>query len=179
MQAWAHTGESVDLLRGRRGSSMRWSNSPWYRLRLGQNSSPRLPAPLVSSAREGSEHLLGCPGCQVLINADVVPCLYFQKHLLCFLSPHSLKVKLYCSPVTKELLLTNWKYKFWENHIVSFCLFLNWHFPSSDSREEDAPPYSEMSKCWCRCSVPGLKCLYRYACPCCLLGSMGLALFSV
>uniref|UniRef100_A0A8B9QTP0 Protein artemis n=1 Tax=Anas platyrhynchos TaxID=8839 RepID=A0A8B9QTP0_ANAPL len=31
----------------------------------------------------------------------------------------SLKVKLYCSPVTKELLLTNWKYKFWENHIVA------------------------------------------------------------
>ncbi|XP_010135547.1 PREDICTED: protein artemis, partial [Buceros rhinoceros silvestris] len=30
-----------------------------------------------------------------------------------------LKVKLYCSPVTKELLLTNWKYKFWENHIVA------------------------------------------------------------
>lgn len=42
---------------------------------------------------------------------------------LWFLSPHSLKVKLYCSPVTKELLLTNWKYKFWENHIVSLCLF--------------------------------------------------------
>ncbi|XP_009465567.1 PREDICTED: protein artemis [Nipponia nippon] len=32
---------------------------------------------------------------------------------------HSLKVKLYCSPVTKELLLTSWKYKFWENHIVA------------------------------------------------------------
>ncbi|XP_042648283.1 protein artemis isoform X2 [Tyto alba] len=31
----------------------------------------------------------------------------------------SLKVKLYCSPVTKELLLTNWKYKFWENHVVA------------------------------------------------------------
>ncbi|XP_066835863.1 protein artemis isoform X1 [Anser cygnoides] len=31
----------------------------------------------------------------------------------------SLNVKLYCSPVTKELLLTNWKYKFWENHIVA------------------------------------------------------------
>ncbi|XP_027495431.1 protein artemis isoform X2 [Corapipo altera] len=31
----------------------------------------------------------------------------------------SLKVKLYCSPVTKELLLSNWKYKFWENHIVA------------------------------------------------------------
>ncbi|KAM6320933.1 protein artemis [Aegotheles albertisi] len=31
----------------------------------------------------------------------------------------SLKVKLYCSPVTKELLLTSWKYKFWENHIVA------------------------------------------------------------
>ncbi|XP_062487892.1 protein artemis isoform X1 [Pezoporus occidentalis] len=31
----------------------------------------------------------------------------------------SLKVKLYCSPVTKELLLTNWKYRFWENHIVA------------------------------------------------------------
>ncbi|XP_010154931.1 PREDICTED: protein artemis, partial [Eurypyga helias] len=30
-----------------------------------------------------------------------------------------LKVKLYCSPVTKELLLTSWKYKFWENHIVA------------------------------------------------------------
>lgn len=44
---------------------------------------------------------------------------------LCFLSPHSLKVKLYCSPVTKELLLTSWKYKFWENHIVSLYLFWN------------------------------------------------------
>uniref|UniRef100_A0A8C5THD6 Protein artemis n=1 Tax=Malurus cyaneus samueli TaxID=2593467 RepID=A0A8C5THD6_9PASS len=33
--------------------------------------------------------------------------------------PSVLKVKLYCSPVTKELLLTNWKYKFWENHIVA------------------------------------------------------------
>ncbi|KAM6213590.1 protein artemis [Sarcoramphus papa] len=31
----------------------------------------------------------------------------------------SLKVKLYCSPVTKELLLTSWKYKFWQNHIVA------------------------------------------------------------
>ncbi|XP_033018140.1 protein artemis isoform X4 [Lacerta agilis] len=31
----------------------------------------------------------------------------------------SLKVRLYCSPVTKELLLTNPRYKFWENHIVS------------------------------------------------------------
>ncbi|XP_064299645.1 protein artemis isoform X1 [Phalacrocorax carbo] len=31
----------------------------------------------------------------------------------------SLKVKLYCSPVTKELLLTSWKYKFWEHHIVA------------------------------------------------------------
>ncbi|XP_053107355.1 protein artemis isoform X2 [Hemicordylus capensis] len=31
----------------------------------------------------------------------------------------SLKVCLYCSPVTKELLLTSPKYKFWENHIVS------------------------------------------------------------
>ncbi|XP_042671454.1 protein artemis isoform X1 [Centrocercus urophasianus] len=31
----------------------------------------------------------------------------------------SLKVKLYCSPVTKELLLTNSKYEFWENHIVA------------------------------------------------------------
>ncbi|OXB58550.1 hypothetical protein ASZ78_007089 [Callipepla squamata] len=31
----------------------------------------------------------------------------------------SLKVKLYCSPVTKELLLTNPKYKFWENHVVA------------------------------------------------------------
>ncbi|KAH0616420.1 hypothetical protein JD844_027502 [Phrynosoma platyrhinos] len=31
----------------------------------------------------------------------------------------SLKVRLYCSPVTKELLLTNPRYKFWENHIVA------------------------------------------------------------
>ncbi|XP_060114255.1 protein artemis isoform X2 [Heteronotia binoei] len=31
----------------------------------------------------------------------------------------SLKVCLYCSPVTKELLLNNPTYKFWENHIVS------------------------------------------------------------
>ncbi|XP_032655858.1 protein artemis [Chelonoidis abingdonii] len=30
----------------------------------------------------------------------------------------SLKVHLYCSPVTKELLLTSPKYKFWENRIV-------------------------------------------------------------
>ncbi|XP_053572476.1 protein artemis [Bombina bombina] len=31
----------------------------------------------------------------------------------------SLKVNLYCSPVTKELLLTNPKYAFWENRIVA------------------------------------------------------------
>ncbi|KAG8439999.1 hypothetical protein GDO86_005969 [Hymenochirus boettgeri] len=31
----------------------------------------------------------------------------------------SLKVHLYCSPVTKELLLTSPKYAFWEKHIVS------------------------------------------------------------
>nr|XP_020027160.1 protein artemis [Castor canadensis] len=31
----------------------------------------------------------------------------------------SLKVFLYCSPVTKELLLTNPKYKFWEKRIIS------------------------------------------------------------
>ncbi|XP_020653420.3 protein artemis isoform X2 [Pogona vitticeps] len=31
----------------------------------------------------------------------------------------SLQVRLYCSPVTKELLLTNPKYKFWENHIAA------------------------------------------------------------
>nr|XP_042715367.1 protein artemis isoform X4 [Chrysemys picta bellii] len=31
----------------------------------------------------------------------------------------SLKVHLYCSPVTKELLLTSPKYKFWENRIVA------------------------------------------------------------
>ncbi|XP_067173034.1 protein artemis [Apteryx mantelli] len=31
----------------------------------------------------------------------------------------SLKVNLYCSPVTKELLLTSSKYKFWENRIVT------------------------------------------------------------
>ncbi|KAG7456172.1 hypothetical protein MATL_G00248970 [Megalops atlanticus] len=31
----------------------------------------------------------------------------------------SLTVKLYCSPVTKELLLSNPKYGFWENHIVA------------------------------------------------------------
>ncbi|KAM4828512.1 protein artemis isoform 1-T1 [Thomomys bottae] len=31
----------------------------------------------------------------------------------------SLKVFLYCSPVTKELLLTNRKYRFWEKRIVS------------------------------------------------------------
>uniref|UniRef100_A0A8C4K449 Protein artemis n=1 Tax=Dromaius novaehollandiae TaxID=8790 RepID=A0A8C4K449_DRONO len=31
----------------------------------------------------------------------------------------SLKVNLYCSPVTKELLLTSSKYKFWENRIVA------------------------------------------------------------
>ncbi|KAF7246592.1 Protein artemis, partial [Varanus komodoensis] len=31
----------------------------------------------------------------------------------------SLTVCLYCSPVTKELLLSNPRYKFWENHIVA------------------------------------------------------------
>uniref|UniRef100_A0A8D0H2H0 Protein artemis n=1 Tax=Sphenodon punctatus TaxID=8508 RepID=A0A8D0H2H0_SPHPU len=31
----------------------------------------------------------------------------------------SLKIHLYCSPVTKELLLTSPKYKFWENRIVT------------------------------------------------------------
>ncbi|XP_006894347.1 PREDICTED: LOW QUALITY PROTEIN: protein artemis [Elephantulus edwardii] len=31
----------------------------------------------------------------------------------------SLKVYLYCSPVTKELLLTNAKYRFWEKRIIS------------------------------------------------------------
>ncbi|XP_001515535.2 protein artemis isoform X1 [Ornithorhynchus anatinus] len=31
----------------------------------------------------------------------------------------SLKVYLYCSPVTKELLLTSPKYRFWENRIIS------------------------------------------------------------
>ncbi|XP_041059264.1 protein artemis isoform X2 [Carcharodon carcharias] len=31
----------------------------------------------------------------------------------------SLKLKLYCSPVTKEILLTSSKYKFWENDIIA------------------------------------------------------------
>ncbi|XP_020376958.2 protein artemis [Rhincodon typus] len=31
----------------------------------------------------------------------------------------SLKLKLYCSPVTKEILLTSRKYKFWENYIIA------------------------------------------------------------
>ncbi|XP_078092106.1 protein artemis isoform X2 [Mustelus asterias] len=31
----------------------------------------------------------------------------------------SLKLKLYCSPVTKEILLTSSKYKFWENYIIA------------------------------------------------------------
>uniref|UniRef100_A0A480NE10 Protein artemis isoform a-like n=1 Tax=Sus scrofa TaxID=9823 RepID=A0A480NE10_PIG len=31
----------------------------------------------------------------------------------------SLKVSLYCSPVTRELLLTNPRYRFWEKRIVS------------------------------------------------------------
>ncbi|XP_078409041.1 protein artemis isoform X2 [Cetorhinus maximus] len=31
----------------------------------------------------------------------------------------SLKLKLYCSPVTKEILLTSSKYKFWENYIMA------------------------------------------------------------
>lgn len=45
-------------------------------------------------------------------------------HLFFFFFPsYSLKVKLYCSPVTKELLLTNSKYAFWENHIVSLLFF--------------------------------------------------------
>lgn len=76
---------------------------------------------------------------------------------LWFLSPHSLKVKLYCSPVTKELLLTNWKYKFWENHIVSLCLFWKKHFPSSDFQKEAALCSSGVSKYWCCYSVSGLK----------------------
>ncbi|XP_038667892.1 protein artemis isoform X3 [Scyliorhinus canicula] len=31
----------------------------------------------------------------------------------------ALKLKLYCSPVTKEILLTSNKYKFWENYIIA------------------------------------------------------------
>ncbi|KAM8972123.1 protein artemis [Pelodytes ibericus] len=38
----------------------------------------------------------------------------FKRRLEC-----SLKVHLYCSPVTKELLLTNPKYAFWENRIIA------------------------------------------------------------
>uniref|UniRef100_A0A4W3GPU6 DNA repair metallo-beta-lactamase domain-containing protein n=1 Tax=Callorhinchus milii TaxID=7868 RepID=A0A4W3GPU6_CALMI len=57
---------------------------------------------------------------------------YFLSHChkggqLCFPCSrcYSLKLRLYCSPVTKELLLTNRKYRFWENHIVSVsCVFL-------------------------------------------------------
>ncbi len=36
-----------------------------------------------------------------------------------FIVSISLTVKLYCSFVTKELLLNNPKYAFWEDHIVS------------------------------------------------------------
>lgn len=36
----------------------------------------------------------------------------------------SLKVCLYCSPVTKELLLTSPKYRFWEKRIVSFIFWM-------------------------------------------------------
>lgn len=39
----------------------------------------------------------------------------------------SLTVKLYCSYVTKELLLTNPKYAFWEGHIVSMKMLLPTH----------------------------------------------------
>uniref|UniRef100_A0A8C4RXM1 Protein artemis n=1 Tax=Erpetoichthys calabaricus TaxID=27687 RepID=A0A8C4RXM1_ERPCA len=46
---------------------------------------------------------------------------YFLSH--CHKDRHfvwsSLTVRLYCSPVTKELLLTNPRYRFWENHIVA------------------------------------------------------------
>lgn len=38
--------------------------------------------------------------------------------------PFSLKVYLYCSPVTKELLLTSPKYRFWEKRIVSFMSWI-------------------------------------------------------
>ncbi|XP_055509470.1 protein artemis isoform X1 [Leucoraja erinacea] len=37
-----------------------------------------------------------------------------QRRLEC-----SLKLRLYCSPVTKEILLTSSKYKFWENYIAA------------------------------------------------------------
>ncbi|XP_072922546.1 protein artemis isoform X4 [Hemitrygon akajei] len=37
-----------------------------------------------------------------------------QRRLEC-----SLKLRLYCSPVTKEILLTSKKYKFWENYITA------------------------------------------------------------
>ncbi|XP_078275555.1 protein artemis [Rhinoraja longicauda] len=37
-----------------------------------------------------------------------------QRRLEC-----SLKLRLYCSPVTKEILLTSRKYKFWENYITA------------------------------------------------------------
>ncbi|XP_018111227.1 protein artemis isoform X2 [Xenopus laevis] len=39
---------------------------------------------------------------------------FLKRRLQC-----SLKVNLYCSPVTKELLLTNPKYAFWENRMIS------------------------------------------------------------
>uniref|UniRef100_A0A663LYU7 Protein artemis n=1 Tax=Athene cunicularia TaxID=194338 RepID=A0A663LYU7_ATHCN len=45
--------------------------------------------------------------------ARLYPCLQVR------VGEMDLKVKLYCSPVTKELLLTSRKYKFWENHIVA------------------------------------------------------------
>lgn len=45
-------------------------------------------------------------------------CLFFLSF------PFSLKVYLYCSPVTKELLLTSPKYRFWEKRIVSFIFWM-------------------------------------------------------
>lgn len=52
---------------------------------------------------------------------------HFELHsndffLLSFLP--SLKVCLYCSPVTRELLLTSPKYRFWEKRIVSFIFWM-------------------------------------------------------
>lgn len=58
---------------------------------------------------------------------------------------------------------------------MSFCLFLNYHFPNSHSREEAASP---PQKCL-NVGVSGLKYLHQYAFAHCLLWGIGLLLFTV
>eukprot|EP00079_Xenopus_tropicalis_P023238 XP_012815478.1 PREDICTED: protein artemis isoform X2 [Xenopus tropicalis] len=52
---------------------------------------------------------------------------------------NSLKVHLYCSPVTKELLLTNPKYAFWENRMISIEI----DTPTQISLVDEATGYKE------------------------------------